>query len=88
MNAQKAYCPQCHDDVVFVISGDVARCPVCRFEYQVKNLAGLPPPKLPSPALEVGRVLLKVFLIIIGLVILGVAVLFAGCALIMSGSHF
>jgi hypothetical protein len=41
-----------------------------------------------SAAMGVLGVLLRVFLILVAIVVIGVGVLFAGCALMMGGGHF
>jgi hypothetical protein len=73
--------------VQFARSGDSARCPLCGFEYKL-NAGATAPPKLPSPALGIARVLLRIVLIIVGVIVIGIAILFAGCVLMMNGSHF
>jgi len=85
MNEHRAVCPQCQRDVVFVKEGRSNRCPACGFTYQYST-----PPPLPrsgKAASTVGEILgliVKVVLIMAALVVVGVAVLFAGCALMLS----
>ena len=85
MNEHRAVCPQCQRDVVFVKEGRSNRCPACGFTYQYST-----PPPLPrsgKAANAVGEFLgliVKVVLIMAALVVVGVAVLFAGCALMLS----
>ena len=83
MNAPKAFCPKCKNEVLFnELDGTRRRCPVCGFRFD------LTPPRFDSsaPPSEVGEILTAVgrfFLILAVLVVVAVAVVFAGCALIM-----
>lgn len=89
MSEQKSYCPQCHSEVVFFQSGDTATCPVCSFQYRLNAGPGEVPPTIRSTTASIGRVILKVILIAVGIVVLGIAVLFAGCVLLLStNGHF
>jgi predicted amidophosphoribosyltransferase len=89
MNEPRAICPQCQKDVRFITVAEFKRCPECGFQYRLSEA----PPRLESrPASEGARNFFKylfyVLLIIAALVVVGTAVFFAGCALVMGGSHF
>jgi len=86
MNESRAFCPQCQRDVVFVKDGRSNRCPACGFTYEYS--APPPLPRSGRAANAVGEFLgliVKVVLIMAALVVVGVAVLFAGCAIMLSG---
>ncbi len=63
------------------------RCPICGFQYEVQ------PPLTSTGTLHEPNggsflgVLLKGLLIVVVLIVVGVGVLFAGCALAMGGFH-
>ncbi len=80
-----ALCPGCKNEVTFQSIGDLRRCPVCGFQYQTQ------PAVTSSGALyEPGNgnflgALLKGLLVVVVLIIVGIAILFAGCALTLHG---
>jgi hypothetical protein len=78
MNEPIAFCPGCKNEVAFITVGRVRQCPVCGFRSEISPI----PPPLPRSAL------LKVLLIMLGLVVVGIGILFAGCVLVLSGAHF
>jgi predicted amidophosphoribosyltransferase len=83
----RAICPQCKKDVRFVTEADFSRCPECGFQYRRSK----PPPRLESRQASGSvrnffKYLFYVLLIIAALVVVGTAVLFAGCAILMRGS--
>ncbi len=86
MNESRAFCPQCQRDVVFVKDGRSNRCPACGFTYDYTA-----PPRFGQEGQARGTVrelfglFIKVVLIMAALVVVGVAVLFAGCAIMLSG---
>jgi hypothetical protein len=86
MNEHRAFCPQCQGDVVFVKEGRSNRCPACGFTYEYSA-----PPRFAQEGQTRGAVseliglFVKVVLIMAALVVVGVAVLFAGCAIMLSG---
>jgi predicted amidophosphoribosyltransferase len=89
MNEPRAICPQCQKDVRFITVANFRRCPECGFQYRLSE----PPPLLEiRPASEGVRNFFKylfyVLLIMAAVTVVGFAVLFAGCALVMGGSHF
>ena len=85
MNQPKAFCPKCKNEVVFQnISGALHRCPACGFEYEV-TAAKFDSGAEPSAAGELLAFLGRLLLIMVALVVVGFAVLYAGCALV---GHF
>jgi len=86
MNSPTAICPGCRNEVAFqTVDGALRRCPVCGFQYEV----GPPRTSSESPGDPgIGSLLgavFKVLLIMVALVVVGIGVLFAGCALAMKG---
>ena len=82
MSAAKAFCPKCKNDVVFIHSGGVNRCPACGFEYESTEV--LPPTRerqWAERAMSVMSVLVRVALILVAIWLVGLAVLFAGCVI-------
>ena len=67
----------------FLKAGDVAKCPVCGFQYQLSGdaLSAQTSPGL--PAIGIFGLVLRVFLTMLALAAIGLAVVFAGCALIL-----
>jgi predicted amidophosphoribosyltransferase len=85
----RAICPKCQKAVRFITGPDFRRCPECGFQYPITE----PPPLLEiRPAAEGARNFLKylfyVLLIMAAVAVVGIAVLFAGCALVLGGFHF
>ena len=81
MNEPKAFCPQCRNEVAFEPIGRWRRCPVCGFQFQAAEPFAAPAPSLWPEAMSVLGVMLRVALIMAAVVIVGIGVLFAGCAL-------
>jgi hypothetical protein len=87
MNAPAAICPQCQKQVSFIKDEQTARCPECGFQYQLQ------PPRIDASGYGDGaarpmsawKALGIVLLIMVGIFVVGVAVLFAGCALMLKG---
>jgi hypothetical protein len=86
MNPPKAFCPQCKVHVVFEKIGNQRRCPTCGFQYDLSELRGEGSPSVVEGAVSVLGVVCRVLLIMAGLAVVGIGILFAGCA-IMLGSH-
>jgi len=80
MDATKAICPKCGNEVGFVRMGSVKRCPVCGFQYTVA------PPKLPGVEEDRGDsigflgLFLRLILIMAIIAVVSVGVLFVGCS--------
>lgn len=82
MNGPMAFCPRCQKDVHFVDAGRVRRCSVCGFEFERNPpVVAHEPDFVTTAVMTVGHVLLRVFLILGVTLLIGVAVLFASCAL-------
>jgi len=84
MNEPKAFCPGCKTETVFGNVGGVRKCLSCG--YQNPAIAE-PPPLIGSSAWsgveETFRILLKAFLIMVVVAVVGLAVAFAGCAILL-----
>jgi uncharacterized protein (DUF983 family) len=81
MNGSMAFCPRCRKDVVFTDAGHFRKCTVCGFEFEVSAPRAPDPDRLGTIVMSVGHVLLRVFLIFGVILLVGIAVLFASCAL-------
>jgi hypothetical protein len=88
MKEALAFCPQCKNEVAFVTLGRSRKCPVCGFQFAVTAPSEAIPLAQRSEVMSGLAVLLRVFLIMVAVVIIGLGVLFAGCALMLSGGHF
>ena len=83
MNEPKAFCPGCKTETVFGNVGGARRCLSCGFQFPMSDA---PQPIGPSPwsgVEETFRILFKAFLIMLALAVVAIAVVFAGCALMM-----
>jgi len=81
MNGPMAFCPHCQKDVHFINAGRLRRCAVCGFEFEQSPPVSYEPDFVATAVMTVGHVLLRVFLILGVTLLIGVAVLFASCAL-------
>lgn len=82
MNQAESLCPGCKGEVVFQnIGGSVYRCPRCGFQYQLSVASESAGSSAASAAGHAFMVLLKVFFFMVALVVVGLGVAFAGCAL-------
>jgi hypothetical protein len=79
MNDAAAYCPACHNIVVFVKRGELATCPVCGFHYQLSGDSRKLAPAPPLPFMSFLKTLLIVFAVAVALGTILLAVVFAGC---------
>ena len=75
-----AFCPRCQKDVLFIESGSSRRCTVCGLEFQ-PSAPAYQPDAVTTAVMTVGHVLVRVFLIFVVLLLVGLAILFASCAL-------
>ena len=86
MTEARAFCPQCKQDTVFIKTGALNTCSLCGFQYES---SGTRPPPLPAATGSNGwsfmSALIKALLVMAALVVVAVAVLFAGCAFLMKG---
>ena len=81
MNGPMAFCPRCKKDVLFVNEGRFRKCTICGFQFQPTEPPVLEPEWLETAVVTVGHVILRVILIIGAVVLVGMAVLFATCAM-------
>jgi hypothetical protein len=82
-----AYCPKCKNNVAFLKKDDLRECPVCGFQFSVgpaPSAAG-PPPSAGHAVMTVLRAFLLAIAVVVGLAVVGLGVLFAGCALLTGG---
>lgn len=77
-----AFCPRCKKDVVFADAGRFRRCTVCGFEFELTPPAP-EPDRLESAMMTLAHVLLRMILIVGAVLLIGIAVLFATCAMHM-----
>ena len=82
MNGPMAFCPRCKKDVLFADAGEIRKCTVCGFEFQLTQPPPLPH-SLEGTMMTIGHVILRVILIMAAVVVVGVAVLFASCAVVI-----
>ena len=83
MNEQLALCPQCRKEVHFREDGNARICPNCGFAF---NITAAPPRSYltsgysPSNGVSFFGVLLRFFLVLAVIIVVGIGVLFVGCA--------
>ena len=83
MSAPVAFCPQCHNEVAFVHEGNLRRCPVCGFHYETGAGAV---ERSASPRKVSGfGLFLRFVLILAALFMIGLGVVFVGCAIALKG---
>jgi len=85
MSEARAFCPQCKQEVVFLKTGNLNTCSSCGFQYQSSPTSPPPLPASDGKAWSFMGALIKAVLVMAALMVVGVAVLFAGCAFIMKG---
>jgi hypothetical protein len=83
MNESQAFCPQCKNEVAFVREAGVSRCPVCGFHYQLSSAPPVIPSERARGAVTVLGLFLRVILILAAVVLVGLGVLFVGCAMMI-----
>jgi uncharacterized protein (DUF983 family) len=81
MSGPRAFCPRCQKDVLFADAGRFRRCTVCGFEFELTEPRPPGDDFLGAAVMTVGHVLLRVILIAGIILLVGVAVLFASCAM-------
>ena len=81
MNGPRAFCPRCKQDVIFLDAGRFRRCTVCGLEFEASEPPAPQPNRMESAVMTLGHVLARVFLIIGILILVGLAVMFATCAM-------
>ena len=85
MNERKAFCPQCKREVAFMATGRLRMCPECGFQYELAAAPSVFPSQTQTAWKTVFGVLATVLLIMGAVVVVGVAILFAGCAGLLKG---
>jgi uncharacterized protein (DUF983 family) len=76
-----AFCPRCKKDTVFVNTGRSRRCTACGLEFELTDPRGPESDWVGTTIMTIGHVLLRVVLIAGVIVVVGLAVLFASCAM-------
>jgi len=82
MNQPKAFCPGCKKEVVFVTTAGKSTCPVCGFSYAQSEARPGATAEPPTVLGLVGAVF-RVLLIMGVVVVVGLAIAFAGCVLVL-----
>ena len=82
MNQPKAFCPGCKSEVVFVTNAGTSQCPRCGFSYAQSEARPATTTEPPAVLGLVGAVF-RVLLIMVAVVVVGLAIAFAGCVLVM-----
>ena len=85
MNGPMAFCPRCQKDVHFTDEGGVRRCTVCGAEFQRSQPPAPPANGVESVVITLARAVLYTVLIFAVLLLVGLGVLFASCALSPGG---
>jgi len=85
MNQTKSVCPGCRKEVVFELLSNVYRCPLCGFQYEASQASQRPERWEAQEAAPLIPLVLKVLLFVAAIIVVGAAVAFAGCALVMGG---
>jgi uncharacterized protein (DUF983 family) len=81
MNAPLAFCPRCRKEVVFTETGNLRKCAVCGLEFRRSDSSRPELDAVGAVLMTVGHVILRVVLILGIIVLVGIATLFASCAL-------
>lgn len=92
MNDSMVVCPRCQKEVTLMIQGRIPTCPECGMRFQYRVPGGAPASEKPESDFgqAVGDVFLaivKVVCFMVVIVLVGLAVLFAGCVVMISGHH-
>jgi hypothetical protein len=87
MSAPVAFCPQCHNEVAFIHEGRERRCPVCGFTFQtgVGAASRYSLPATGNGSASGVRIFLIFFLILIAIAVIGLGVVYVGCAVMLKG---
>ena len=84
MNETKAICPQCRQEVVFQTGYSAqSKCPACGFEFKREASWGVEVPNADSDWNTLLKPLVKVMVVIAALLVVGAAVVSAGCAALL-----
>ena len=85
MNEFKSFCPRCQGEVEFVRTTKSATCTQCGYRYELIVPHATENSGAPTPAQVLFKVFMVVGLIMGAMVVIGVGVLFVGCAAFMKG---
>lgn len=88
MNESRAFCPECRQETVFVERGGLRSCSQCGFQSKLHSAPAVEPSTARHVAVTVVSLLLRGLLILVAVVLVGAAVIFGGCVLMMSGGRF
>jgi hypothetical protein len=84
MSAPVAFCPQCHNEVAFVQTENVRRCPICGFQFATTQPGVLRNYDTPRTISGFG-IAIRFLLILMAIFMIGVGVLFVGCIVALKG---
>jgi hypothetical protein len=87
MNAPFAFCPSCRKQTVFVEADGFSKCTACGAQFELTEARPAGTASSRSGVMSVFEVLFRVALILGAIVVVGLGVLFAGCALVFGGFH-
>ena len=85
MNTRMAFCPRCHKETVFLEKGNVRQCSACGAYFEQMNRPFVDQSSVGGEVMSFFQVLFRAVLIIIAIGVIGLGVLFAGCALMAGG---
>jgi len=84
MSETQAICPQCRREVAFQAGyAALAKCPACGFEFKREAGTGPEKPNANSDWNAYLKPLIKVMVVIAALLVVGAAVVFAGCSVLL-----
>ncbi len=84
MNEARAICPQCRREVVFPAGSPLAKCPNCEFEFKRETSQGAEKPNANSDWNVLLKPLVKMTLVIAVIMLVGAAIVYAGCAALLA----
>jgi len=87
MSGLLAFCPRCRKETVFIEAGGYRKCSACGAQFEVTQAPFPLSASRGSEVMTVFQVLVRVVLILVALVAVGLAVLFAGCVVLLRGMH-
>lgn len=84
MSAPIAFCPHCHNEVAFVQTGNIRRCPLCSFQFEITQPGAIGNYDAPRTVSSFG-IFVRFVLILLAIFMIGVGVLFVGCVFALKG---
>jgi hypothetical protein len=78
MSAPIAFCPQCKNEVSFLPTGNLRRCPLCGFQFELGGSGAAQGTSVSSAVSGLG-ILLRFILILAAILMVVVGVVFVGC---------